>query len=283
MGELCELPPLSEGIRSLSKTEADWLDAQYPNQRFSPEHCITCGGNKRFRWFGDEGVVVEYRCPCVDQWKLARYLWWSGIGLAYQRLSWRDVVTDSPERSAPVDRVFEYAQSTYAEQAGRNLLLIGNPGTGKTLLSVLLLKLMLAQGRDGYFTSFDEMVTALIGSWSDAEARQHYHKRYRNAGVLVIDDPGTELKARGGGTHETPRFVFESIVRHRAAEALPTIITTNIDSVDAMAIRYGANLRSLLTENTEVVRFEGTDWRESNLHRVNTEKAQGLTRPVTVA
>lgn len=223
-----------------------------------------------------------YECPCVDQWRLYYFLAWAGIGLAYQRFGWTDVSTDNDARVGAYEKLLDWADDPYTMIAGQNLILLGPNGTGKTLLSVLALKRLLAQGHDGFFTTFDNLVSELMATWSSSENRQWFHARIRNAGVLVIDDPGTELHKSGGGTHETPRFAFESVVRHRQFEGRPTVITSNLKSFEMLGQQYGKNLASLLADKTEVVHFDGGDWRSRAVSRLSEEKRHQLRRPIVI-
>lgn len=296
---LCRLPDLPDGIRILTNEESERLRAFHPKAPAHPKNCPTCEGTRRFRWYlpegerlelADENGVVEYQCECEDQLILHRYLLWSGIGTAYQRLRWRDA-------SGTEQGAISAAQSWLSDADGNvrqgfGMLMTGNKGSGKTLLSLLMLKRLLAMGYDGYFTTFSDLITMLLKGWrSDAEMRW-YHAMCRNATVLVVDDVGREVKQRrmvkteertGMVDYDTAsaEFALESVLRHRIAMALPTIITTNL-TVEQMRQHYGDHLKSLLTESTQQYQFVGSDFRPSALNRGQTEKNLGLRRPLVI-
>lgn len=296
---LCRLPELPDGIRILTNEEADRLRMFHPKAPSHPKHCPTCGGERRFRWYlpegerlelADENGVVEYECPCEDQIILHRYLLWSGVGTAYQRLRWRDAT--GTEQGAIDAARYWLSEAEGNVRSGFGLLMTGNKGAGKTLLSVLMLKHLLAMGYDGYFTTFPDLITMLLKGWrSDAEMRW-YHAMCRNASVLVIDDVGREVKQRrlvkGEGATgmvdfdtASAEFALESVLRHRISMALPTILTTNL-TVEQLRQHYGDHLKSLLTEATQQYQFVGSDFRPSALSRGNDEKRLDLKRPLVV-
>lgn len=276
------LAPLPETIRLLTNPELERLRTRYPRLPESPERCVTCEGTGSFRWYGakvGEGPppVVTYECSCTDQWVLHTYLLNANIGDAYQRLSWGDVATEQ----GALDKVADYLEhaSSYV-RAGVGLILYGGVGTGKTMLATLVLKQLLAQGYDGYFTTFSEMIDTYTGGWNDPEERAWFHRRIKNAEVLVLDDIGREYQGRTKSG--LPESTFDEVLRHRVAAATPTIITTNLD-LTKLQEGYGGNVMSLLHERSSTYRFTGEDFRDNARTRLVDEVAAGLTRPVTLS
>lgn len=245
---------------------------------------------RQFQWYAPDSrtEVVTYDCPCEDQWELHRFLLNSGIGLAYQRLAWVDGVAIEPGGIEVVEGYLSMAED--ATNSGLGLLLWGGGrGTGKTMLSALLLKRLLAEGHDGYFTTFSNLLDKLMESWNSPEARTWFHARIRNAKVLVVDDVGREMKQRrmvkGEGMKDyqtaTSEFAIESVLRHRLANAMPTIITTNL-SVKELTSHYGEHFKSLLTEAAQAYEFKGADFRTQSSRRLHEEALRGLRRPVVI-
>lgn len=289
MEGLHQLPELPDGIRTLKDVESDWLRSFDANVVSSVRHCKTCGGKRTFKWRvreGDGWKQVMFECPCEEQLVLHRYLAFSGIELAYQRLGWDDLVGCDPQAVATVNAWLDNADANI--RAGVGLLLRGGFGTGKTLLSQLAFKRLLAEGFEGWSVPFHRMVSTLMDSWSSPQAQRDFYSRCMNAPILVMDDLGQEAKRRFAAkegerkvSSSTAEFAIDMILRHRGAAALPTIITTNF-TVDQIAQHYGPNIKSLLTGSFRDCPFGGTDFRPfAGAERVE-EAAQGLTRPLVI-
>lgn len=283
-----ELPPLPEGIRALTNSESEHVRREDARRWPSPAKCQTCMATGSFRWYAPQSrtEVVEYNCRCEDQWELYRYFLHAGIGLGYQRLGWPDVSL-SADKFAGVLRWMDNCDVLI--RAGQGMLLRGQQGTGKTLLSTLALKGALARGHDGYQTTFYGLLTMLMEGWQSKADRSHFDARVRHAEVLVVDDVGKEQQQKsyqkGEGSTEvrtqTAKFAIESVLRDRLAAGLPTILTTNL-SLEDISVHYGSGFGSLLTEAAEVIDFHGADYRPVHRSTAQQEALDGLSRPVVV-
>ncbi len=291
--ELHRLPDLPVGIRLLSNAESDRLETLRPDARRSVRNCITCGGTRTFRWWSDDtrSEVVDWECPCEEQWILYRYMLWSGVGTAYQRYGWADASGVEPGAITAVNDWL--SNSPQNVRSGLGLLLSGGMGTGKTMLALLMLKRLLGDGYNGYFTTFSDMISTLMTSWRSESERIAYHALCRNSGVLVVDDVGQEMKKTVVRTDEdgrkelarvanvTSEFALESVLRHRIANAKPTIITTNL-TVEQLRQVYGDHFKSLLTESMSLYPFSGRDYRGQAKMRQEEENTLGLIRPLVI-
>jgi DNA replication protein DnaC len=242
------------------------------------KRCITCSKQGWFRTRDPRtGEIVEYDCNCCDQWLM--HLWFSnaGIGLTFQRLGWANA-TSVPEAAKKV--ALDYALKAEANlRLGRGLIFYSqNKGTGKTLLSTLLAKQMLADGHDVHFIQFNELLDSYQNSWRDKDLQVWFAQRIRNAKFLVIDDIGREYKGRIGVVES----MFDQVVRARSAESLPTIITSNI-TPENMREDYGDNIASLLTESYSLVKVDGPDYRPTVLANSERDAEEDLSYPVVCA
>lgn len=291
--------PLPTTVRPLRNEEFERLHARHPNLPSKPggSRCITCRGAGQYRWHGPDGQPADWECDCTGQWSLHHFLLNANIGLTYQRLSWGDMTATEPEAVAKVEAYIANAEAYTA--AGVGLILYGEMGTGKTALSSLLLKALLGLGYDGYFTTFGEMLDTFMSTFRDVDEKKWFYRRIKNAGVLVLDDLGKEhrqqtmlSKEAAANMGEKPGLqrrnmaitdsTFDEVLRHRVANSLPTIITTNFDLTQVQE-GYGANIISLLRERSTTYRFTGADFRNDARDRLVTEVEQGLTRPVVLS
>lgn len=271
------LPPLPLAIRSLTDHEAQRLREAHPSLPRTTDDCPTCQGATTFAWWNRERThVVEYDCPCVDQWRLHRYLLHCGVGVALQRLSWADAVHVEPAAVEVVNDYLEHRERYV--RSGVGLVLTGSVGSGKSLIAALLLKGLIGKGHEGYFTTFVEMLDAEKGGWRDDEQRRWFDGRVRHAGVLVIDDVGRESQGR----MERVESTFDHVLRTRVANALPTILTTNL-SMEHLKQAYRSNVMSLLSEVSITHTFTGEDYRPQARERFLQEVREGLTRPLVLS
>lgn len=301
------LPP-PRGVRLLSNDESARLARLNPSAGAT---CPTCQGRRAFRWYRhaargfdagseDPYEVVTFDCtgvvPCDDQRILTKFLWNAGLGLAYQRLSWEDA--KAMEQGAR-DCAHEYLwRANDYVNAGVGFILHGEVGNGKTMLASLILKTLLGEGYDGYFTTFSELIDIFMSAWRDPEEKAWFYRRIKGAGILVIDDVGREHKqrrlvsmaeaektGRDPGLSDYPtsvaESVFDEVIRHRVGAARPTIVTTNFD-LKRLTEGYGGNVMSLLAERCTDYRMIGGDFRPVAKARLDEEVVLGLNRPVVM-
>ena len=281
---LAKLPINPRGIRVLKSIETERLKANWPDSAKlppSPKQCITCKGTKTFKWLDPDSLTstVEYECPCIDQWIMHRFFLYNGIGLNYQRIGWVACYADTVAKQA----VHNYLSDRFLAnnlEVGNGLFLYNKGrGTGKTLLSTLLLRRTLAEGHTGHFTTFLEMLDAYTDAWKDQEKSDWYQSKIRNATVLVIDYPGKEMSS--GNATEMARTILDDVIRHRMSASMPTIITSN-DTPDEFKLRYGGNVDSLISERMLPVLVGGDDFRPNMYATSQQEMEMGLTRPIVV-
>lgn len=271
------LPANPSHVRPLSDADAERLRQTHTSLWSNPtQECVTCRSRGTFK-ARERGEIVEYKCDCLQQWLLHRYLLNAGIGLRYQRVSWIDLDQQVPQ--AVQQAIMEYAEEAdHYVIAGLGMILWGDKGTGKTLLATLLLKTLLAAGHDGYFTQFNEMIDAYTDTWRNNDEKRWFTRRMRNATLLVVDDIGKEHKGRV----DMVESMFDQVIRARVANAKPTIITTNY-TPDQMLSGYGGGVMSLLAESCFDHHVTGPDFRPRLRERSLQDARDGVVRPITLA
>ncbi|HJZ96703.1 MAG TPA: ATP-binding protein [Candidatus Solibacter sp.] len=112
------------------------------------------------------------------------------------------------------------------------LLLIGEPGTGKTHLAVAALRRIIRSGREGIFSDYQTLLER-IRSGYDATSNSSDREAYRtalDADVLLLDDLGA---------HRVTDWVQDtvtSIITHRCNNKKPLIATTNLPDPEAKSV-----------------------------------------------
>lgn len=274
------LPPLPAAITILNDEDSARLRKAHTTIPASPESgCVTCNKKGTFRWWNEDRTeVVDYECSCYDQWLLHRFFLSRGVDLNYQRLSWLDATSvDPPLLDVAADWIGRIEQNF---RYGRGLLLHGEPGTGKTLMSALILKRAIALGYDAHFATFTELKNTFASGWYSIDDKRWFQRRMQNTGLLVIDDPGKEMK---GGRIDLPEALLDEVLRSRVAGNRPTILATNY-TLTEFAERYGRYVMSLLHESCTTQEFRGADFRVdgSSHRRIKQEMDLDLIRPVVI-
>ena len=141
---------------------------------------------------------------------------------------------------------------------GRPLLFLGQPGCGKTHLAVALAIKAVEAGYRGYFTTADEMVTALAAARREGTFTTKL-RTYTSPSVLVIDDVGLLPMEQGGAT------AFFHVVNTRVEKGHPCLVTTNRGlpgwgEVFGDAVVAGAILDRLM-HRAVVFNIRGPSWR----------------------
>jgi DNA replication protein DnaC len=275
-----KLEPNPPAIRTLRDAELERLRLTHPGSLYGLDNCVTCRGKKTFRWISQQSSEpVDFECDCREQYILSRYLLNAGIDLDYQKLGWMDATHVENNASVLVSEYIEHAEGFM--RSGYGLFLFGSKGSGKTLLATLLLKMLLGKGFDGYFTTFPSMIEYHTEGWRDQAVKLWFEQRIVNAGLLVIDDVGRELK-NSSASLDVIEAMFDRVIRARVSGCRPTILTTNFDIKD-FTTKYRGNVVSLLSGHNDFYEFVGNDFRrEVQAERVKNEAKAGLTRPVVL-
>jgi DNA replication protein DnaC len=148
------------------------------------------------------------------------------------------------------------------------LLLIGDPGTGKTHLAAAALRLLIARGFEGLFFDYQNLLERIQKGWNPAAGvsdREAYSMAL-DSEVLLLDDLGARRVS------DWVEDTVASIITYRCNNRKPLIATTNVDDPEvaesmleggrakvSLAERIGPRARSRLFEMCRVVRIRGVE------------------------
>ncbi|HEY1405610.1 MAG TPA: AFG1/ZapE family ATPase, partial [Spirochaetota bacterium] len=221
-----------------------------------------CGGKEPY-YYADDGKVKE--CSCRDLRikinKIAVLYGKSGIDRKYR---WRflnefNCVTKQAEKA----KSHAYDIITKFPDIEKGLFLWGNPGTGKTLLSTIILtEIITRTGIEGRFMkisrSFFDRLRATF-----SESSEHYgmaseiEREIANIDILVIDDFGVQRN-----TAWEQETLYNLVDARYEAEKF-TIFTSNLDPDKAMRDLFEGRILSRIKEMCRIVELTGPDQRET--------------------
>lgn len=260
---------MSIRTRFLPLDEADRLYEEFPRLKASYLHyCPTCNLTRKYRWHGEQHV-----CDCELQLQLHKWYLSSGIGITFQRQDWSDWEGD-PKIVEKLSK-FVFDHDRYLSR-GVGLLLTGDYGTGKTMLSTLTLKEYVKLGYTCFSTTFASMIELFTAGWYDEDARKYFAKKVMKSEVLLLDDLGRELRTKNKLSEST----FDDVLRTRVQEGRVTFITTNLNPNTELSEGYGGAILSLLKEKSVLFPFDGEDYRLKANQRELAEIASGEVRPI---
>lgn len=151
-----------------------------------------------------------------------------------------------------------YNLAKTACQEGKNILLVGQTGTGKTYLITACANLALAGGKSVLFTTAYNLANSFLQAHiSQLETRQAILDSITEVDVLVIDDLGTEKSYKT----VTGDYLF-AVINERIAQNKQTFISTNL-SLQQIRDKYDERLFSRLVDQkiTKVIKLVGADKR----------------------
>jgi len=237
--------------------------------------CSLCDGTG-WRPVQRGGLRAVEACPCQ---KPPRDMsWWmerAQIPPRFHECNFEDfsVPSDNPSLQMAVVKARGFVEQYPLLEKG--LLFIGNPGVGKTHLTVVILKKLMEQkGVDCLFYSFPDLLQQLQDSYDPVALRTKAEilQPILETEVVAIDDLGARRVT--DWVEDTVTY----ILNHRYNQKKVTLLTTNLPDppegtpvpstsgkdriADTLKFRVGARIYSRLFEMCEKIPIQTKDFRQ---------------------
>ncbi|WP_404469398.1 ATP-binding protein [Sutcliffiella horikoshii] len=139
-----------------------------------------------------------------------------------------------------------------------NLLIMGNPGTGKTHLCVAAARTLKEKSFKVGFLTTGQLLTKIKSTFNKASMKtvEEILHDLKKLDVLVLDDIGSE--AISGNDDWRKAMIFE-VVESRSGK--PTIYTSNLTETDLL-VAVGPRVFSRLYDNTKFIDLFTDDYRK---------------------
>ncbi|MEH7445191.1 ATP-binding protein [Bacillus sp. JJ1122] len=170
----------------------------------------------------------------------------------FQNYEKTDAVTSKAKLSS-IDYVNAYLKGDLF-----NLLIMGNPGTGKSHLCVAIARNLQSKGKTIGFITTGKLLNKIKGTYSSnsVKTEEGIMQDISKLDLFILDDVGTES---AGGSDDWRKSKLFEIVNSRIGK--PTIYTSNLTDKD-LPFAVGDRVFSRLYNNTKFIDLFTADYRK---------------------
>lgn len=178
--------------------------------------CEVCRDKEWVFWKDEAGEMQMKPCICQLKKRAKKFMMLSGISNSYESKSFDNFVSDDLETKTAKETALKYAR----DFRGKNLLLTGLTGSGKTHLAIAVIKAIIDQGVMAKYVGYRDLANEI--KYSGDQERTKRLKKYTESTILLIDD------LYKGKPSDADINVLYEVINDRYTKRLGTVITTEL-------------------------------------------------------
>lgn len=214
---------------------------------------------------GDTGYCGIEMCDCLRRAVAEAAFEDSGIGKLVKKQSFDtfsfDYYSENELRFVKMNyEVLKDFAENFKRESGKNFILIGKTGLGKTHLSTSVAKTVIEGGHNVVYDTVGRIVADFEDNRFNRSEVSQDTDRYFNCDLLIIDDLGCEVSNKF-----TVACIYE-LINSRINSGRSTLINTNL-SQDELHEKYADRITSRIFGEYRPLLFIGRDIREQKLSR----------------
>lgn len=205
--------------------------------------CDKCMAENEERRKAEE--AAEQAKPVFD--RAASRLRWAGVTKRFEHATFESYHPDSPKQQAALERVFDYAQNFRDHfKAGRSMVMVGKPGTGKTHLGFSVLRHLMDHSDQftGRLLGVSDLFRSIKDTWQrgSKKTEQQAIADLVAPHLLVIDEIGVQFDS------VAEQNLLYEVINGRYQAVLPTVVISNLTRGELQQV-IGARSFDRLREN----------------------------------
>lgn len=188
--------------------------------------CPTCSEELRLE---EQAREFEANRKAAAQYRLEKRIGYAGMPPRFANKHFDSYRAETDQQKKYLENCQQYAHDFPQHlKSGDGLMLLGNPGTGKTHLAVATLNHVIQHhGEAGLYTTAARMFRRIKDTYkSSEETESQAIQAFASPALLVLDEVGVSF-----GSDSELNYLFD-IMNERYEQCLPTIIVSNVQPGD---------------------------------------------------
>lgn len=199
-------------------------------------------------------------CRCREVKQAKQILEKSGISKAFSSKTVRDYIPKDESQKRARGMAIEYIQNFEEIRTERNnsIMLLGQPGSGKTHLTIAIANALLKAGVAVRYMQYREAMTAIKQVINDDIGYANIMNPWKNTPVLLIDDLYKGV-LRNGKVNESERSIMFDLINHRYLTQKPILVSSEylLDQIIEFDEATGTRMSEMSRERT--IQFIGKE------------------------